>query len=316
MSDFDPTAPVNAIITGQINAKQAREEQKRQHRYNKELMKLSYGYGQAEQQNSALNTKIGYMLAGMSPALASEGMFAPAGGASPLPSSAAPSRYPKFESGASLSGLLQLDNIKAQTDNLKAQTKNTEIKNEQEQNANEVSDFLADVYFDKMAASAHSEEEAKAYENLKSIAKNKGAFGLLENYLDTMDKRELYNAHYQEYLLKRDLAFYQRTNGQLFMNLAKMPNKQFEQIDAQIKVYLEEAKKLAADKSLTDEERNLKLQQIKLTKEQIENLKAATKNLENTNIMKMIDEEQYGKAFIAVILMLLGNVSVSGSHKF
>lgn len=312
----DPLAPVTAVITGQMNASQAKKEQQRQHRYNKELMGLSYKYGQAEQQNSASNTKLGYMLAGLSPALASAGSFAPAGGASPLPSSAPPSRYPKLDSGMALSDLFQLDNLKAQTENLKANTKNTELKNEQEQNANEVSSYLADVYFDKMQASAHSPEEAKKYEELKTIAKNKGAFGLLQNYLDTLDKRELYDAHYQEYLLKKDIAWYQRSDEGLFLNLARMPAEQFKQIDAQIKVYLEEAKKLAADKSLTDEERNLKLQQIKLTKEQIENIKAATKNLENTNIMKMIDEEQYGKAFLATILMLLGNISVSGSYKF
>lgn len=315
----DLTAPVTAVISGKMNAAEAREEQKRQHRYNKELMNLSYKYGQSEQQNSALNTKLGYRMAGISPALVAQGNFAPASGPSPLASTPTPNRFPKMDSlGIGIETLLQMKNLKAQTANLEANTKNTEIKNQQEQNANEVSQYLSDVYFSKLADSAHSPEEQKAYEHLASIAKNKGAYGLLMSYIDNLDKRELYDAHYQEYLLKKDLAWFKRNgdNEGIFLNMARMDSKQFEHLDASIKMLIEQAKALSAQKELTDEERNLKLSQIKLTDEQIANLKAVTENVKNSNIVKMVDDGEYGKALIATILMLLGNVSASASKKF
>ena len=192
---LDPTAPVTAVITGAQNAKTAREEQKRGHRYNKELMGLSYLYGQAEQMNSAANTKLGYIHAGLSPALASAGQFAPASGPSPLASTSSPNRYPKMDSIGSINDLFQIQNLKAQTENIEANTKAVEIKNAQEENANEVSQLLADTYFTKLAEVARSPEEKAQYQKLASIAKNKGAFGLMSEYLDTLDRKELYDYH-------------------------------------------------------------------------------------------------------------------------
>lgn len=310
----DPLAPVSALITGELNRDNAREEQKRQHRYNKEMMGLSYMYGQAEQKNSALNTKEGYKDAGLSPALAAAGSFAPASGPSPLTSTPSPNRYPDMNSG--IAAMFQLQNMKAQTDNLNADTKSKEIKNEQEQDANAVSSYLSDIYFAKMAESAHSEEEQNKYKELASIAKNKGSYGLLMNFVDTLDKKELYDAHYQEYLVKEYVAYHQALDDDTIKALAKMPTKQYAQLDELAKLYVAEAKKLAADKNLSDEERNLRIAQTKLTNEQIENIKEVTKNLQNTNVMKMLDEGRYGDAIIATILLLLGNVSASASKKF
>ena len=87
----DPFSPVTAVVTGEMNAKNAREEQKRSHRYNKELMQLSYGYGQQEQLNAARNTRAGLIAAGINPAIQDGGTFAPASGPSALTSTPAPS---------------------------------------------------------------------------------------------------------------------------------------------------------------------------------------------------------------------------------
>lgn len=307
---IDPTAPVTAIINGAMNVKQAREEQKRAHGYNKEYMALSHMYEMASARKSAQMTKEGLIAAGLSPALMSQGLFAPAtaptGPSAPTP---APSRFDMKSLG--IGDMFQLQNLKAQTDNLNADTESKKIKNEQEQNANEISKLFSDVYFDKLKQSAHSPEELAKYEELKSIAKNKGAFGLFDAYLNILDKKELYDMDYQEYMLRKNIAFWQNANEETFLDIAKVPTRNRQLLERTIHKYSAEIEKLRKDSKLTDEERNLKLQQIELTKEEIENLRETTKNLKNTNIMKMIDDGEYGKAFIATILMLFGQVSAS-----
>lgn len=77
--------------------------------------------------------------------------------------------------------------------------------------------------------------------------------------------------------------------------LADMPSKEYEQMASVINYYTEYAKQLNAQKELTDQEKELRMKQIKLTDEQTKNLIAATRRINDTNLMKIADDVAAGK---------------------
>ena len=294
----------SAGIGYMANRALAQEQQKY---YQKNLAK-QFAYSQLAQKLAPTNIKQGLVMAGMSPALASEGHFSPAQSpTAPLGSNSV--GMPNVNVAESALAVAQAKKSDAEAEALN-------IRNAQERNADEVSNLLSDVYFKKLSEVARSSEEKAMYDNLVSVAKNKGAFGLFSEFLNILDKKELYDASYQEYLLRKNVAWLQNHQDADLKAIANMPVKNLALLDKTLEKYTAEIENLNKQKELTEEEKNLKLSQIKLTDAEIANLKEVTQNLKNTNVMKMIDAGDYGKAFMATILMLLGNISGSVTHKF
>ena len=318
----DPFSPVTAVVTGEMNAKNAREEQKRSHRYNKELMQLSYGYGQQEQLNAARNTRAGLIAAGINPAIQDGGTFAPASGPSALTSTPAPNRYPNFESP--LSGLLQMSNLQAQTDNIKAQTEKTKLENEKTLDENVTSQGLAVIQLEKMAADLpDSALETKArLQALADLAKNRGSLAALTNFAHMLDEHESYNARAIQNRLQKVVTEYQlddkhgKDGHSIIADLASLPSAQFSQLWSSSMDLLRHAEWLQSQKGMTDEEKKLKIEQTKLTASQIENLKEVTQRIKDTNLMKIAEgvgegTESPWKLLAAIAFLLFSNTSVS-----
>lgn len=283
--------------------------QEQQKYYQKNLAK-QFAYSQLAQKMAPSNLKQGLVMAGMSPALATEGRFSPAQSpTAPLGSNSV--GMPNVNVSESMLALAQAKKSDAEADAIN-------IRNNQERNADDVSKLLSDVYFKKLSEVARTPEEKAQYDSLASIARNKGAFGLLDTYIGMLDKKELYDLDYQEYLVRKNSAWLQNNadDGNILLDIARIPSNNRKFLEEQIRKIGAEIENLNKQKDLTIEEKNLKIAQTNLTNQEIEHLKEVVSNLKNTNIMKMIDEGEYGKALIATILMLLGNLSGSVSKKF
>lgn len=320
---MDPLAPVTAIISGQMNSKTAREEQQRAHKYNKEYMSLSHMYEMESARKSAQMTKQGLIAAGLSPALMSQGMFAPATApTAPSAPSPAPSRFNITSSG--IGDLLAMTNLQAQTDNIKANTEKTKLENEKTNDENVTAQGLAIMQLEKMAADLPDSaiEQKARLEALASLAKNRGSLAALNNFAHMLDEHESYNARAIQNRLQKAVTEYQleEKHGQdghsIIADLASLPSAQFAQLWNSSMDLLRHAEWLQGQKDMSDAEKNLKLEQTKLTREQIANLKEVTQRIKDTNLMKIAEDVGKGtenpwKLLAAISFLLFSNTSVS-----
>lgn len=286
-----------------------------QQKYYRENMKKSFGYSQLAQKLAPTNVKQGLVMAGLNPALAVEGRFSPA-------------QSPSAPLGSNSIGMPSIDGAQSalmmsEAKKANAEARNIELKNEQIDDENKIGQGLAISQLQRMADELpDTAYEAKArMQALADMAKNRGSLSALMSFSDMLDKRESYNSRYIQNRLQKAVVDYQLDEKHGFeghsiiADLANLPSAEFAKLHATTMDLLRHAEWLSKNKELTEEEKNLKLEQIKLTKEQINNLVAATKRINDTNLMKIADDVGAGKEspwklLAAIAFVIFGNTHI------
>jgi len=319
----DPLSPVTAIISGRMNESANRRLARQTHGYNKEYMALSHMYEMASARKSAQMTKQGLIAAGLSPALMSQGIFAPAT-APTSPSAAAPGYSPYHLESSGIGDLISLSNLQAQTENIKANTEGQKLKNEQTKDENLTAQSLAIMQLEKMASDLPDSaiEQKARLQAMADLAKNRGSLAALSEFSSMLDKSESYNSRLIQNRLQKAVTDYQldekhgKDGHSIIADIAELPSMQFSQLWNSSLDLLRHAEWLERQKGLSEEEKNLKLEEIKLTREQIANLKEVTQRIKDTNLMKIADDVGNGKEspwklLAAISFLLFSNTSIS-----
>lgn len=286
-----------------------------QQKYYEKNLRKQFAYSQLAQKLAPSNIKQGLVMAGMSPALATEGRFSPAQSPS-APLGGNSINMPNVDVASTALTMAQAEKTKAEAENVKMQ-------NENMQNENNTAQGLAIMQLEKMASELpDSAMEQKArLQALADMAKNRGALAALSSFSDMLDKHESYNSRAIQNRLRKAVVDYQldEKHGEeghsIIADLANMPSAEFGKLNATALDFLRHAEWLSKNKELTEEEKNLKLEQIKLTKEQTANLVAATKRINDTNLMKIADDVAAGKESpwklaAAIAFLLFGNTHI------
>lgn len=281
--------------------------------YQKNLAK-QFAYSQLAQKMAPSNVKQGLVMAGMSPALATEGRFSPA-------------QSPSAPLGGNSINMPNVDVANtaltmAQAEKTKAEAENVKMQNENMQNENNTAQGLAIMQLEKMASELPDSaiEQKARLQALADMAKNRGALSALSSFSDMLDKRESYNSRAIQNRLQKAVVEYQldEKHGEeghsIIADLANLPSAEFAKLHATTMDLLRHAEWLSKNKELTEEEKNLKLEQIKLTKEQTANLVAATKRINDTNLMKIADDVAAGKASPWKLAAALGFLILGNTH--
>lgn len=289
--------------------------QQRAAAYNQEMYEkntaANYMYSQQSQRNAARNEVEGLRAAGLSPVFA-DGSAA----ASAASGSAGTAQAPNFDV-ANMLAFAQLKNLQAQTDKTKADAESTEIDNEIKKGENSTIGQNMARFYKRLAENTTDEDLKKFYLEQFDFAErgdfNRGNYDAFIKALDLEGKPE---EAIQRRLDKRLSAWL----AELRWNDAKGKTssdsefvRALASLDArQSDVLAETAAKLAAERKNVEKDTELTGEKINLTKEQIEQVKAAAAQMENSNVMEFINKGDYGRALLAMLLQLFSGFAAKG----
>lgn len=271
----------------------------------------NYMYSQQAQRNAARNEVEGLRAAGLSPVFA-DGSAAASAAAGSVGTAQAPSA-----DAANLLALAQLENIKAQTAKTKADAKSTEIDNSIKEGENSTLAENMSLWYRKLAENTTDEEWKKFYLEQSDFAARgdftRGNYDALIKYLDLQGKPE----EAIERKLDKKLSAYL---AELRWNKAKGQTlesndfvKALGSLDArQSDLLSEQAAKLISERKNVEKDTDLIGAKITLTNEQIEQVKAAAAQLKDTNVMEFINQGDYGRALLAMLLQLFSGFASKG----
>lgn len=271
----------------------------------------NYMYSQNAQRNAARNEVEGLRAAGLSPVFA-DGSAA----ASAAAGSAGTAQAPSFDV-ANLLAFAQLENLKAQTSKTKADAKSTEIDNDIKEGENSTLGQNMARFYKRLAEDTTDEDLKKFYLEQSDFAARgeftRGNYDALIKYLDLQGKPE----EAIERKLDKKLSAYL---AELRWNKAKgqtMESDDFVKalgsLDArQSDLLSEQAAKLISERKNVEKDTDLIGAKITLTNQQVEQVKAAAAQMKNTNVMEFINEGDYGRALLAMLLQLFSGFAAHG----
>ena len=289
--------------------------QQRAAAYNQEMYEkntaANYMYSQNAQRNAARNEVEGLRAAGLSP------VFADGSAAASAASGSAGTAQAPSADAANLLAFAQLKNINAQTAKVEADAKSTEIDNAIKEGENSTLGQNMARFYKRLAENTTDEDLKKFYLEQSDFADkgdfNRGNYDALIKALDLEGKPE---EAIQRRLDKRLSAWL----SELRWNDAKgKTSKDSEFVRAlasldarQSDVLAETAAKLAAERKNVDKNTELTESRIKLTDQQVEQVKAAAAQLKDTNVMEFINQGDYGRALLAMLLQLFNGFASKG----
>lgn len=298
---------VEGVANGYFNYKTAELNQK----YYEKNQRANFLYNMEAQKLAAPNEVQGLRDAGLSPVLAngSQGMSVAAGTQGTM--------QPPHISAANMLLTAQLKNLDAQTDKIKADTKSQEIKNERDTHEDKsTSEGMASTFRD--LASRTDDPEVKAWLELSAEAAAKGEanvgdYNALLKTFDLVGKPEDIIQRKMDKKIgawiteQRFHRIYGKTMDDPFV-------KAIASVDArQSDLLAEQAAKLISERKGVDESTKLTESQIRLTDEQVKQVKAAAEQMENTNVMEFINKGDYGRALLAMVLQVWQGLAGRGA---
>lgn len=289
--------------------------QQRAAKYNQDMLEkntaANYMFSQRAQRNAARNEVEGLRAAGLSPVFAdgAQGMSVASGSAGTAQVSAA--------DFSNLLAFAQLENLKAQTAKTKADAKSTEIDNDIKEGENKTLSQNMAKFYKRLAENTTDQDLKKFYFEQSDFAASgdftRGNYDGLIKALDLEGKPE---EAIQRRLDKRLSAWL----AELRWNDAKGKTsnesefvRALASLDArQSDVLAETAAKLAAERKNVDKDTEFIGSRITLTDQQVEQVKAAAAQLENSNVMEFINQGDYGRALLAMLLQLFSGFAAKG----
>lgn len=285
--------------------------------YNQEMTEkntaANFMYSQMSQRNAAQNEVLGLRAAGLSPVLANgaQGMSVSAG-------SSGTAQAPKMN--LDLSNLLLMNQAKlagAQADKTEADAQAVKLDNANKEGKNKTLAKNMAQYFTKLSEDTADKDLAKFFKDQADFAAS-GDFvaGNYEGYIDWLDvqgKSEEAIARKADKKLSAWLSElrWNKAKGQTqdsssFVNaLASLDSRQSD-------LLAEQAANLIAQRKNVDKDTELTGAKLTLTNEQIDQVNAATAQLENTNVIEMFEKGEYGKALLAMLLMVFSGTAKNG----
>lgn len=300
----------NQLFNYQSEKDAAEQNQK----YYRENLQANYLLSQQAQRNAAMNEVEGLRAAGMSPVNA-DGAQA----VSPPAAEGGTMRNP-YDAHANLSNLLLMSQLKltdAQADKVKADAKGQEIKNTRDSSHDKALSQNLAKYYRQMSKDTSDEELKEFFLNQAEFAEsgkaNAGNYEALVKYFDLQGKSEeaierKMDKKISAYLAElrwNKIKGHTMESSEFVKALASLDARQSDLLAA-------EAANLIASKKVTDEQIELTKSRIKLTDEQVNQVKAAAEAMNDQNIMHWIDKGEYGKAFLAGLLMIFGGFAAKG----
>lgn len=291
--------------------------QQRAAAYNQEMYEknqaANYLYQMNAQRNAASNEVEGLRQAGLSPVLANgaQGMSVAAGtqGTAKAPETS-------FDP-ANLMLLAQKKLLDAQADKAEADAESVKIDNANKQGRNKTLAKNLAQYFTKLSEDTADKDLAKFFKDQADFAASGdfvvGNYDAYLNWLDVQGKSEEAIARKADKKLSAWLA-------ELRWNKAKGQTgdssefvKALSSLDSrQSDLLAEQAASLIAQRENVDKNTELTGAKLTLTNEQIDQVKAATAQLENTNVIEMFEKGEYGKALLAMLLMVFSGTVKNG----
>lgn len=283
-------------------------------KYYRENMQANYILSQQAQRNAARNEVEGLRQAGLSPVLA-DGSAAAA-----VPSAEGGTMQNPYNPQVNLSNALLMSQLKlndAQADKIKADAAGQEIKNQRDSHQDKsVSANLAAYYRDLAARTEDEELKAWFEESAAAAAKGEANLGDYEAMLKSLDLAGKPEEAIQRKLDRKITAWlaelrWKKVQGQTMESsdfvkaLASLDVRQSDLLAA-------EASNIMASKKNADKMLELTEAKIKLTNEQITQVKAAAEAVNDQNIMHWIDKGEYGKAFLAGLIQIFGGFAAKG----
>lgn len=271
----------------------------------------NYFYSQQAQRNAARNEVEGLRSAGLSPVFADGSAAASVAGGS-----SGTAQAPEVNA-ANMLAMAQLANLQASTEKTKEDTRSTRIQNDIAEGENKTLGENMAKFYKRLAENTTDEDLKKFYFEQSDFAAkgdfNRGNYDGLIKALDLEGKPE---EAIQRRLDKRLSAWI----AELRWNSAKGKTsnesefvRALASLDArQSDVLAETAAKLAAERKNIDKDTELTGEKINLTKEQIEQVKAAAAQMENTNVMEFINQGDYGRALLAMLLQVFSGAAARG----
>lgn len=284
---------------------------KKQQEFYKENQQRNFDLSQQAQRNSSQNVVAGLKMAGLSPALASSGSFSPASmPGAPLGSSEVPKS--SFLESMAIGSQINLQNAEARKTDAEAEEKETEVR--RMANEDETIALNMKQYFTQLAKDAPSVELQKFYTDMAGVAADKGSMSGLSSYFDLQGKTykvradiiaDKVRSYVEDFRLGQ--VRQEDLKNPLFASLVRMPEKQFEKVVAEIGYLGAMSDYYSTMKELGESER-------KLTDEEIEQIKAVTDHIRNTDIKQLIDKGDYKGAAIA-FFCLIAEAFAGGSSR-
>lgn len=279
---------------------------KQQQEYYKENQQKAFELGQREQLNRARNARTGLLLAGMSPALAQDGKFAPASAPSvPLGSSS----FPDINMAQSMLAISEARKAEAE-----ANKTNTEVTNMQDENL--TAQLNLQRMYEKLAADAAArgnKEDELFFNEMKNEIGSAGALRGLAQFIDMSDKAEWYDLHKFIFRVDKAVAETQmRTYGKgagvdIINDIARMPSSQRTELNETINMLRKKIEIMGVEKEIAEKD-------LELTESEISQIKSATEHLQNMDIKMLIDKGDYKGAGIALLCLILEAFAGSGGR--
>lgn len=313
-----PLDPTTAAIAGGAVAANSLLNgfmQQRAAAYNQRMTEkntfMNFELSQKAQRNAAANEVLGLRAAGLSPVLAdgAQGMSVSAG-------SSGTASAPQVDAANALLLKSQLENMQAQTEKTKAEAKSTELQNDIVEGHNETLGKNMALFYRKLAENTTDEDWKKFYLEQADFADkgdfNSGNYDALIKYFDLQGKPE---EAIQRKLDKKLSAWLSelRWNQASGKTLDDPFVKALGTLDArQSDLIAEQLSNAIATGKNIEKETELLGAKLTLTNEQIEQVKAAAEKLKNENVIKLIEDGEYGKALMAMLLTLFNGFAAKG----
>lgn len=260
---------------------------------------MNFMYSQRAQREAPSNLVRGLKMAGLSPALATDGAFSPASGnAAPL------GTMPLAPTDIATIRLTNAEARKSQ-----AQAESLELENANKRNANLTAEtFIKGFIGDWLASPSLSENTRFYLEKLQRDSENVGALSVVKDMIDSVDKKVLYDADKMESMVRQAVSARQLgTIGESYdivKDMAELPSKQWAQLHALALQALQQAENLKSGTALTEEN-------IKLSKAQQAQLREVTAQMRDQNIKQFVDKGEYGNALLALLVSLVRSIGFS-----
>lgn len=291
--------------------------QQRAAAYNQEMYEknqaANYLYQMNAQRNAAANEVEGLRQAGLSPVLAdgAQGMSVASGtqGTAKAPETSL--------DPANLMLMAQTKLMKAQADKTEADAESVKIDNANKKGKNATLAKNMAQYFTKLSEDTADKDLAKFFKDQADFAASgdfvAGNYEAYLNWLDVQGKSEEAIARKADKKLSAWLAElrWNKAKGQtqdsseFVKALASLDSRQSD-------LLAEQAANLIAQRKNVEKDTELTGAKLTLTNQQIEQVKAATAALENTNIIEMFEKGEYGKALLAMLLMVFSGTAKNG----
>lgn len=262
----------------------------------------NYKYAMMAQQNAPVNEVYGLKAAGLSPTFANgaQGMAVSQG-------AAGTAQAPQIDPLATAMLRAQVDKTKAEADSIK-------IDNANKEGENSTLGKNMSMFYRKLAEDTTDEEWKKFYLSESDFAEKgdftRGNYDALLKFFDLQGKPE----EAIERKLDKKLSAYL---AELRWNKAKghtMDSSTFVKalgtLDVrQSDLLAEQASNLIAQGKQIGKDTELIGAKLSLTNEQIEQVKAAAAQLRDANVMEFINQGDYPRALLAMLLQLFGGIS-------